>query len=80
MKTIARLSAAVVAVVVSLFVASPAFANSGGADRVDMTDQFSTAGQPLQVGAILIVGFVLLALVLIFSTLIGNAFEKKPKN
>lgn len=77
MKIIARLSAAVIAVFVSLFIASPAFANAGGADRVDMTEQFSTAGQPLQVGAILIVGFVLLALVLIFSTLISNLFEKQ---
>lgn len=76
MKTIARIATAAVAALVSMFVASPAFASEGGT-RIDMTDQFSTAGDPLQVGAILIVGFVLLAVVLVLSLALSAPFEKK---
>ncbi len=80
MKTIARIAsaatAAVVAALVSVFVAAPAFAHEE-VEKFDPAAQFSTAGDPVQVGAILIVGIVLLALVLITAQLVGNLFEKK---
>ncbi len=78
MKTIARISIAVTAALASVFVAAPAFAHDGEAH--DPATVFSTAGDPLQVGAILIVGIVLLALVLILSQWIGSAFEKKTRS
>lgn len=80
MKTIARIaataSAAVAAALVSVFMAAPAFAHEGG-EKFDPAEQFSTAGQPVQVGAILIVGFVLLAIVLLTAQAISAPFEKK---
>lgn len=76
MKTIARIATAAVAAIASIFVAAPAFASEGGT-KIDFTEQFSTAGEPVQVGAILIVGFVLLALVLLLSLAASAPFEKK---
>lgn len=70
MKISTRIATAVVAALASVFVAGPAFANSGEI-------QFSAAGDPLDVVAISIVGIVLLAITLVGSTLIGNLFEKK---
>lgn len=75
MKTIARIATATVAAIASLFIAAPAFANEGGGH--DPLTTYSTAGEPLQVWAILIVGAVLLVLVLLLAQSIGNAFEKK---
>lgn len=75
MKTIARIATAVTAALASVFVAVPAFANDG--ESHDPAAQFSSAGEPLQVWAILIVGAVLLVLVLLLAQWIGNAFEKK---
>lgn len=74
---ISALAAAVVASVMSIFVAAPAFATGNGSG--DST-QFSTAGQPVDVVAISIVGLVLLAVILIGSTLLGNLFERNNKN
>lgn len=76
MKTIARIATAVVAAAVSLFVAAPAFAHED-VEKFNPADEFSLAGEPLQVGAILICGIILLAIVLILAQLIGNLFEKK---
>ncbi|MBO1900872.1 hypothetical protein J4H92_02780 [Leucobacter weissii] len=80
MKTIARIATAAAALV-SVFVAavlttSPALAAEEGVEKFNPADQFSTAGEPLQVGAIIICGIVLLAIVLILAQLIGNLFEK----
>jgi len=79
-KTIARIaataSAAVAAALFSVFAAVPALASEGG-EKIDPTEQFSSAGDPLQVGAILIVGFVLLAVVLLTAQAISAPFEKK---
>ncbi|MBN9612694.1 MAG: hypothetical protein J0H64_04395 [Actinobacteria bacterium] len=80
MKTIARIaataSAAVAATLVSVLASAPAFANEGG-PKIDPTAEFSSAGEPLQVGAILICGFVLLAVVLLTAQAISAPFEKK---
>ena len=80
MKTIARIaataSAAVTAALLSVFVAAPALASEGG-EKIDTYAEFSTAGEPLQIGAILIVGFVLLAVVLLTAQGISALFEKK---
>lgn len=76
MKIRTRIAAAVTVALASVFIASPAFAEEGNAIE-DPARQFSTAGQPLDWVAISIVGVVLLAIVLIGSTSIGNLFEKK---
>ena len=73
MKIRTRIAAAVTTALMSVFVAVPAFAHGD-----EQHDNFSHAGEPLQVVPILIVGVVLLAVVLITSTLVGNLFEK-PK-
>lgn len=75
MKTRTRITTAVAVALTSIFLSVPAFANEGG-PTFNPADEFSTAGQPLQVYAILIVGAVLLAIVLIGSTLIGKLFDK----
>lgn len=75
MKTIARIATAVTAALASVFIATPAFASGG--ESHDPAAMFSTAGEPLQVWAILIVGAVLLVIVLLLAQWIGNAFEKK---
>jgi len=75
-RTVSAGIAAVIAAVVSVCIAAPALANEGG-EKFDPSEQFSTAGEPLQIGAILIVGIVLLAIVLITAQLAGNLFEKK---
>lgn len=74
MKIRTRIATAVTAVLASVFVATPAFA-AGGHD--DTHSMFSTAGDPLDITAISIVGVVLLAIVLLSSTAIGNLFVKK---
>lgn len=76
MKIIARIATAVVAAIASVLVAAPAFAHED-VEKFNPADQFSLAGEPLQVGAILICGIILLAIVLILAQLIGNLFEKK---
>lgn len=75
MKTLTRIATAIVAAVISLFVAAPAFAAEG--DKYNPADQFSAAGEPVNTVAILIVGAVLLIVILGGAQLIGNLFEKK---
>ena len=70
MKIRTRIATAVTVALATVFVAAPAFATTGEVE-------FSSAGEPLQVVAISIVGVVLLAVILIGSTLIGNLFDKK---
>ena len=81
MKTVSRIatavSAAIVAALASVFVAAPAFASEAGGEKFNPNAQFSTAGEPVQVGAILICGLILLAIVLILAQVVGNLFEKK---
>lgn len=70
-----RITAAVTVALATVFIGAPAFASEG--EKIDTLAPFSAAGQPLDVVAISIVGLVLLAVVLVLSTLIGNLFEKK---
>jgi hypothetical protein len=65
-----RIATAVTVALATVFMAGPAFATTGEVN-------FSSAGEPLDVVAISIVGVVLLAVILVGSTLIGNLFEKK---
>lgn len=74
MKIRTRIATAVTVALASVFVAAPAFAHDGVDHSVN---PFSAAGQPVDVVAISIVGVVLLLVVLVGSTLIGNLFEKK---
>ena len=75
MKIRTRIATAVTVALASVFLAAPAFA-SGGGDTT--SSELSSAGHPLDVVAISIVGVVLLLVVLVGSTLIGNLFVKKP--
>jgi len=78
-KTVRRIATAVSAAVVaiaSIFVAAPAFAHEE-VERFNPAAQFSTAGEPVQVYAILICGIILLAIVLVLAQWIGSAFDKK---
>lgn len=70
---ITRVFATLAAIVVAMFVATPALANEPYA----ASSQFSAAGEPLQIVPISIVMIVLLFVVLAVSTAIGNLFEKK---
>lgn len=74
MKIRTRIAAAVTVALASLFIASPALASGDGEAHVD---QFSHAGEPLQVYAILTVGLVLLVIVLAVSALVGRLFDQK---
>ena len=75
MKTRTRITTAVAVVLASVFVAAPAFAH-GDVEKYDPSDAFSHAGEPMQVGAILICGAILLVIVLVLAQLIGKAFDK----
>lgn len=77
MKILTRIATAITAALVSLFVATPALAHDGESHH--SAGEFSSAGQPVDVVAILIVGAVLLAIVLLLSQLIGNLFEKSAE-
>lgn len=78
MKTITRIATAAVAALVSVFIAAPAFAaEEHGHGELGAAQEFSTAGDPLQIGAIIIVGIVLLAIIVIVSTAAGSLFDKK---
>lgn len=78
MKIRTRIATALTAILASVFVASPALASEPG-ETFDPAAQFSAAGQPVDVVAILIVGVVLLAVVLILSTVVSNLFEPKDR-
>ncbi len=78
MKTFTRIAATITAALVSFFVATPAFAHES-VEKFNPADEFSAAGQPVDTVAILIVGAVLLAVVLLTSQLVGNLFEKSGK-
>lgn len=75
MKIFARIAAAVTAIFASVFVAAPAFAHEE-VEKFNPADQFSAAGQQVDVVAILIVGVILLAIVLIVAQVVGDLFEK----
>ncbi len=78
MKIFTRLAAAVSAALVSLFVVSPAFASEG--EKVDYTEPFSSAGEPVNVAGILITGAVLLVVVLVLATLISNSIKSSASS
>ena len=75
MKIRTRIATALTAALAMVFIGTPAFAAEG--ERIDTLAPFSSAGQPVDVVAISIVGIVLLAVVLLLSTGIGNLLEKK---
>lgn len=77
MKIRTRIAAAVTTVLVSLFVATPAFAAEGGHGGNDLDSMFSRAHDPMQYGAIIAVGVILLVIVLATSILVGRLFDKK---
>lgn len=81
MKTISRIATAVTTVVVaaiaSVFVAGPAFAAEASDEKFNPAAQFSTAGEPVQVWAILICGAILLIIVLLLAQGVGGLFNKK---
>lgn len=79
MKIFTRIAAVITTALVSFFVATPALASEGGEAHGGAAAEFSAAGQPVDMVAILIVGAVLLAVVLITSQLVGNLFEKSGK-
>lgn len=70
---IATAIAALTAGIASLFIATPALAHEGH----HHVSPYSSAGTPVDAVAVAIVMLVLLAIVLIGSTLVGNLFEKK---
>lgn len=72
-KTRNRIATAVAVALASVFVASPAFAHAGHA----ADSMFSSAGQPVDAVAILIVGAVVLVAVLVLSGWIGSKFAAK---
>lgn len=78
MKIFTRIAATITAALVSFFVATPAFAHEE-LEKFDPAAQFSAAGQPVDTVAILIVGAVILAVVLLTAQLVGNLFEKSGK-
>ena len=63
------------AVFASVFVASPAFAATE--EKINYEQLYSTAGQPPNYVAMAIVMVILLAIVLLGATWIGNMFEKE---
>lgn len=77
MKTLTRIATALVAAIVTFFVATPAFASGEEGEKFNPADQFSAAGEPVNVVAILIVGAIVLIVVLGAAQLLGNLFEKK---
>ena len=75
---IATATAAVTAALATVFVGAPAFAAEGGhGDRIDTLAEISSAGQPVDVVATSITAIIVLAVVLLVSTVVGNLFEKK---
>lgn len=76
MKIRTRITAAVAVVLATVFVSAPAFAHDD-VEKYNPADAFSTAGEPLQVYAILICGAILLIVVLGLAHLIGKAFDTK---
>lgn len=78
MKIFTRIAATITAALVSFFVATPALALEE-VEKFNPADQFSSAGQPVDTVAILIVGAILLAFVLLTAQMVGNLFEKSDK-
>lgn len=74
MKFFTRAVTAITVAVVSLFVAAPAFAHEE-VERFNPADQFSAAGEPVNVVAILITGAIVLLIVLLATALISNLFK-----
>ncbi|MBC9943377.1 hypothetical protein ICL81_02375 [Leucobacter sp. cx-328] len=79
MKIFTRIATAVTAAIASVFIAAPAFASTEG-EKIDFHAMYSTAGNAHNMVAISIVMLVLLAVVLLASTGLGNLFEKKKQN
>lgn len=77
LKTITRIVTAAIAAVVSVFIAAPAFAASE--DGIGAVQLFHTTDHPIQVGAILAVGAILLVIVIASSVALGSLFDQKRK-
>lgn len=78
MKIRTRIATAATVALSTVLVSAPAFA-SEGVEKIDTHAPFSAAGQPVDAVATSIVGIVLLAVVMLTSTLIGNQFAKNKK-
>ena len=77
-KIFSRIAAVLTTAFVSLFVAAPALAADGEhGERHSSSDAFSSAGDPVHVTAILIVGAVLLVVVLATAAWLTDLTEKK---
>lgn len=74
MNIFSRIAAVVTAAVISLVFATPALAASGE-EKIDFAAEFSSAGQPVNVVAILITGAVILVIVLLLAGWISNMFK-----
>lgn len=72
---IATAATAVIAAFATVLFGAPAFASEG--ERIDTLHEISSAGEPVSVIAISITGVIVLAVVLVLSTWVGNLFEKK---
>lgn len=72
MKIRTRIAAVVSAVLATLFVSTPALAHEGHAHE----SMYSSAGEPVNAVAIIIIGLILLVVTLLLSTWIGNLFQK----
>lgn len=70
MKIRTRIATAVSVALATLFVSTPALAHDGG------ESMYSSAGHPVNVVAIIIIGLILLVVTLLVSTWVGNLFEK----
>jgi len=77
-KIFTRIVTAITAAVVSVFIATPAFAHEGeDAEKFNPLEEFSAAGEPVQMVPILITGAIVLFIVLITAQLLSGLFEKK---
>lgn len=74
MKFFTRAAAAITAALASLFVAAPAFAHEE-VEKFNPADQFSAAGQPVDVVATLITAAVVLAVVLLLAWWLTSLFK-----
>lgn len=72
MKIRTRIAAVVSVVLAALFVGTPALAHDGETHE----SVFSSVGDPVNAIAIAVVGLILLVVVLLLSTWVGNLFEK----
>ena len=77
MKIRTRIATAVTVALASVFVGAPAFAHDGHDHGASMFDR---SNDPFSYVAIAVLTVILLAIVLLLSTWVGNMFEKNYRN